>query len=42
MSKIINTGILSLYLAQLVNTQHKKIKTLAVLVNGHANIIWSY
>ena len=39
MSKIRNTGILSLYLAYLVNAQHKNLKTFAGLVYGHVHII---
>ena len=39
MSKIRNTGISSLYLVQLVNEQHKNLKTFAVLVYGHVYII---
>ena len=41
MSKIRNTGILSLYLAELVNAQQKNLKTFAALVYGHVYIIWS-
>ena len=38
------SGILSLYLTQLVNAQHKNLKTYAVLVYVHVHvyIIWSY
>ena len=34
--------ISSLYLAKLVNAQHKNEKTYAVLFYGHVYIIWSY
>ena len=36
------SGISSLHLPQLVNAQHKKIKTFAATVCGHVYIIWSY
>ena len=32
----------NLYLAQLVNAQHKNLKTFTVLVDGQVYIIWSY
>ena len=42
MSEIKNKEILCVYLAELVNAQHKNLKTFAVLVYGNVYIIWSY
>ena len=42
MSEIKNKEILSVYLAELVNAQHKNFKTFAFLVYGNVYIIWSY
>ena len=42
MSKIRNTAISSLYLAQLVNAQHNRLKKNAAVLYGHIYIIWSY